>query len=252
MNYIKKTIATLALIVATALPAYASDIFIGKRGPTSWQVDQRLSLAENELHLETITSNTIFKYWTGKEKGGWFFVNLPYKHLSLKDEENSGLGDLIIGGGPRGTFSFGKAGQLDVLSYGSLTLPTGETAAKLPLGNGRYDLTAGIFASYVHPEFDVHASASYTATGENKKGINPPDKTDLGMVIGREVVKNFRLAAGMTTQQLDDGRHLESARIVGRYTFSPNLHIELIGDYGTGHNSMPLQNSAMFILRYNL
>lgn len=193
MNF-RQTIAILvfALGFGTAAPAAASDIFIGAKGPTLWQADERVAFSRNEKDLETLTNTFILKVWSGDTKGMWGFVNVPYKHLASPDASNSGLGDMTIGGEPRGRY-----GNLHWMAYGSLSLPTGETNSTLPLGTGRYDLSGGAFLTCTTPDkkLEVDASASYTATGENKKDINPPDYSNLGGYCRRRCLQENKICS---------------------------------------------------------
>lgn len=65
-NYLFLALASLSI-------AKADDIFKGVKGPTNFQLDERVTYSRNERNIETITTNLILKYWDGNEIGRWGF-----------------------------------------------------------------------------------------------------------------------------------------------------------------------------------
>ncbi len=246
---IKATLIGLAALVTSALPASADVIFKGARGPTDWQLDVRAAYARNEKGVETITETLFLKYWDGKQKGKWFFANVPYKHISSSHKESAGIGDITLGAGPRGT-----VGNFHFLPYGGITLPTASvnSAGTPALGNGRHDLKAGCFVTYLTKGkgFEVDGSLEYAVTGENRQKVNPPNELAAGFVVGGKL-GHFRTAAGLTGFRRENGDYLLNARGTVRYIVSQKIHFEVIGDKTVQNENIPKATSVIGIMRYN-
>ncbi|HLC65617.1 MAG TPA: transporter [Candidatus Nanoarchaeia archaeon] len=240
----------LALGLATALSgeAKAGDIFIGARGPTNWQLDGRVGYSRNEKGVEAVTNNLILKYWDGDSIGKWAFVNLPYKFVSSAGESDNGIGDVSIGAGPRG-----RIGDAHLLPYISLTLPTGDSRGKIAIGNGRYDTKIGVNATYLTQDknLEIDASLDYNFSGENKKGANPPDEFSFGLLGGGKVTEKVRFATGIAGLVKEDGSHVVNSRSVARYTVSPSLHFEAVGEVGIQSRDIPRGVGGGIFARYN-
>lgn len=244
--------AGLATLVATALPASADAIFKGVRGPTEWQLDERVTYSTNDRNVTAFANTFILKYWDGKETGKWFFAIVPYKHIDAPNGEATGVGDITLGFGPRGTI-----GNTHFLTYGGITLPIGSTETIPALGTGRYDLKIGSSVTYLTPGkgFEIDGSLEYALTGENKQGVNPPNELAAGFVIGGKI-GTFRTAAGLTgvvkTDGENKGDHAVNLRGILRYVASPKFHFEVIGDRTILNENMPKATSVTGIMRYNL
>lgn len=235
------------LAMAPSTKVYANDIFIGMRGPTNWQLDERVSYS-NHKNLETIANHLIIKYWDGEDFGKWGFLSLPYKLVRSPEGSNHGLGDLSLGFGPRA-----KLGNLGLCPYGSLTFPTGTSTAEIPLGNGRLDTKLGFFATYLtsNQAFEMDGLLDYTFTGENKKNLNPPDEVFSALVLGGELADKLRFVTGANLLVKDNQDFLFNSRSVLRYTLSPMLHFEFIGDFGLRNRDIPKGYGLGFFTRYN-
>ncbi|MBI2173027.1 MAG: hypothetical protein HYT73_02325 [Candidatus Aenigmarchaeota archaeon] len=234
-----RTIAiTPILIAALSGEGRASDVVIGTRGPTSYQLDQRAAYSQNS-GSQSLTLNTIPKYWTGKESGFWAGANIPYKHT----ESSNGLGDVTLFGGPRGTVSAG-GGNFHFLSYIGETLPTGGL-----MGNSRYDTRVGVHGTYLSAgrRFEADMTAEYSMTGKER-----PDEIFGGVLAGGGG-KRLRGAAGFTGLRRKDG-YTAGLRGVARLTppRDNRFHVEFVGDAAVKAKNIRKSRSAAVFLRYNL
>jgi len=240
----KKLLSTLLILLATASSnVSADDIFKGMRGPTNLQADIRTVYSKNKIGTRAVTNTLIGKYWDGDKSGKWGFIGLPYKFVHSKNGYVKGLGDILIGFGPRG-----RIGNLHWFLYGGATLPIGDTEGKIKLGNGRYDIKLGTFATLLSSDkkFHIDGSLEYNFTG--KEALN---EISTGMVAGAKVTDKLRSAAGLTYFNNGNGHSVNSRGVV-RYTHSEKLHFELVGDYGIGSNgTLSKSNSIGLFTRYN-
>ncbi len=264
-NTIKK-IALTALVAASLISMHpkkagADSIYKGVRGPTNWQLDERIGYAERDTSpskTTTAAENTILKYWSGDKTGIFGFANIPGKYTEKGENSSSGIGDIALGIGPRGKLDFGTHGSLNFLSYAGLTLPTGDDLSKPSLGTGRLDERVGLFATYLsqNKKFETGASFEYTFTGEDRFGRKASDELALGIVSGGEVAKNLRMVGGLTgiVKQggKNDGDYSIGPRVNIRYTFSPRMHAELIADYFPFERNMPSGLTITALARFNL
>lgn len=243
----KLTFLALGLL-PLSMQAKASDIFIGGRGPTNFQIDTRLSYTEKTDNKGNKTAsfgdNEILKYWDGKEIGVFGFINGSAKSIDNGKEKSTGLGDLVLGIGPRGTADLGKYGTLDWISYLGASLPTGDEKLKPALGNGRYDLKAGLFSTWLSKQknWGVDFSSEYTRAGK-VDGIKGKDEINFGLLGERKLNDQFRLALGLVgklkespKENIQDWDLTVAPRAVLRYTpkNTKRWHLELIGDYDPG------------------
>lgn len=211
--------------------AYADDLTKGIKGPTNNQIDIRLNAG-----LESITNTLILKYWDGKEKGKWIFLAVPYKFNYNKE---NGTGDITIGAGPRWTI-----GNLHLLTYGSLKMPTEE------IGSNRFDENIGLLATYLIDNFEIDLATEYTFTGKDKEGNNPPNSYYIGTVAGVEFASKWKLATGLTSQ-LKGNDYSLTARGIVRYTPSKYIHLELVGDIDLSRKNMPKKTGISLYTRIN-
>lgn len=230
------------MTLISALPASASDIFIGTRGPTNYQADGRVTYSNNENDIETITNQLILKYWDGDEFGREGFISIPYTIVNSPEGSEDGLGDISITFGPRWII----AKKLHCFPYGALTIPTGE------LGNGRYDTRFGILTTYLtlSKRFEVDGLLEYKFTGENKDGVDPLDVMPFGLAAGGRITDNIRFITGVSGLVNEDGDYLLNSRSVMRYTF-PKFLIEFTGDAGIGSSNIPEGTTLGFQIRKN-
>ncbi|MFC1691052.1 hypothetical protein ACFL0W_02615 [Nanoarchaeota archaeon] len=242
--------AVAALFAIFSGKAEASNLKIGMRGPTETQLEANAFYSKNEKGAEAQNYSLKFKYWDGKgEKfGKWGFVNIPYKWVETPAGSNYGLGDITIAAGPRGDF-----GDFHFHSHAGLTLPTGETKSDVPLGNGRYDASINGLATYILSKnaAEIDASLSYTITGENNSGQNPPNVLSGGLLAGGEITDAIRLVGGVTGKHKDNGDYVINARGVGRLTISKDWHAQVIGDWTAYSREIPKGESMGVQFRYN-
>ena len=59
------------------------------------------------------------------------------------------------------------------------------------------------------------------------------------------------MTAGLTGVNKENGDYSLSSRFVGRYTFSKELHLEVVGDIGLKSENIPLGIAVGFQVRYN-
>ncbi len=223
----------------------ASDLFIGVKPPFLWQLDQRISYFRNEEDLERINEQITLKYWDGDQLGKWGFLHVPYQFVR-KDETQHGFGDMSFGIGPRGKFS-----ELHWFLYGGLKLPTGE--AREGLGSDSFDFKLGLFSTYLteNKKFEVDFSLEYLIGGEKRAGGNQPDELLSGFLIGAKITEKIRFGTGITATVKDYDAYLLNSRAVLRYTFSPSLHTELVGDFGLESKDLSKGMGIGLFLRYN-
>ena len=213
----------------------ASDIFIGRRGPTSWQIDQRVEISETEKG-STTSGRTMLKYCTGDKNGSWFMINTPYQ---------KGLGDTSIYIGPRG-----RTDDFHWFAYAGATLPTGpETRTQ------RTDINIGGFFTQMSKDqkSEIDCSLEYKLTGVNRSGINPPDEFSGGLLYGRQLGKTnrWRIASGITYNSRENGDYSLNSRTVVRYTVSKNLHFEAMYTFPMQTNILRTTNFGLF-MRLNI
>ncbi len=248
MKYLKNKIVLLCAAASLLFvnPSYADDIFKGVKGPTNWQIDERVGYSKNE-RARTLTNRVILKYWDGDGFGKWGFVSVPYKSTSSQNVSRKGLGDIILGGGPRG-----RTNNLNWFLYGALSLPTGDSEGKISLGKGRNDKKVGGLVTYLTSDkkFEIDGSLEYNFTGKDREGHNPPDELSAGIVAGGRTTKKTRFVTGLRNISRD-GDYLLTSISVFRYTFSPAIHTEFVVDIGLKSKNIPKKNSLSVYLRYN-
>lgn len=251
MNIIKKYVLVVWLALTAGFYStrvHADDILKGVKGPTNLQIDYRVSLSKNEKNIETIANDVILKYWDGDKFGKWGFVNTPFKYIDSSSGSDKGLSDISVGFGPRG-----RIDNFHWLSYLAFTFPTGDSEGEIQLGNGRLDTKIGLIPTYLfnNGTYEIDSLLEYNFTGENKKGINPPNVVYGGLLFGRKITDKLRLAIGFTDLIKENGDYSLSSRSVLRHTFSSTLHLELVGDIGVKSKNMPQSNSLGIYIRYN-
>ena len=238
------TLSLLSIFQKTS----ADDIYKGVRGPTNWQLDSRMSYFENEQGIKTTTGNLILKYWNGKKFGLWGFCNLPYKNINTLDKSFKGFGDVSLGIGPRGTFD-----NFHWLSYASFIFPRGGDKSKQSLSNNRLDTKIGILGTYItsNKKYELDCIIEHNFTGKNNSEVNFPNETYIGMLGGKEITKKLKFATGLTSLIKDNSDYTLNWRAVFRYSISPKLHFELVGDKGIKGNNVPKSTGIGFYARYN-
>jgi len=225
--------------------AYADDIFKGRRFSKTWQADERFSYYKDEKDVEIFKNNFVLKYCDGDKSGKWGLVSLPYRLGDSQKGSSNGLGDITLGFGPRG-----RIDNFHWLLYGALTFPTGSFEKKL--GNGRLDKKIGGFFTYLTAgeKFEIDGALEYNYTGKNKNKINPPDEIYAGLLAGVKITDNVRFVTGFT-DIIRNNIHSMNYRSVIRYTVSPALHFELMGDIGIKNKNIIRGNSLTLLVRYN-
>lgn len=234
----------------------ADDIYKAVRGPTSWQLDSRVTFAKNEQisqKARTANGNIILKYWNGDEFGWWGFLNLPYKSIDAESGSSAGLGDILLGGGPIGRIQIGKSNDLHWISYVGLALPTGDDESEPVLGNGRTDIKIGLTGTYLAKDkrYEVDGIVERNLTGKNDSGVNPPDETYLGLLGGGEIAENLRFATGPTYRIKNNGDYRVDWKAALKYTVSPRLHFELAGERTIDGHDIPETTGVGLYMRYN-
>lgn len=238
----------LAAGLTLASNVYADDIFKGARGPLGkdWQVDERVvySLLEDAKH---VNNNFILKYWDGDAFGKWVFVSVPYRWTGSSKGSGNGFGDVSVGAGPRG-----RVGDLHWISYAGLTFPSGKSDGNIKLGTGRYDRKVGLFVTYLSRDkrFQLEGAAERNFTGQ-RNGLAAPDETYWGLLAGGKLSDRIRLVSGLTEAHKENKDFLLNSRSVIRYTVSPKLHFEVVGDIGLKNRNIPKGKSFGFYQRYN-
>src|SRR3989344_7845252 len=190
MNKLQYALA-VALTALSAQSAEGQSIFQGKKGPTNFQLDERVSFSRNEQSVDALANTLILKYW---DNGKWIFVNIPYRFIETPNGSNDGLGDVSVGAGPRAII-----GNTEMLPYFALVLPTGETGT-ITTGNGRFDVKIGAASTslFYNGNIELTLLAEHNFTGENARGINPPNETTAGFLAGAKVSPRLRIATGLT------------------------------------------------------
>ncbi len=247
-----------ASLLFGALNVNAQSIFNGLRGPTEIQVDDRVSYssreAQNGNKNEQIGNNLILKYWDGKERGVFGFVNMPYKEIESGDQTSKGLGDVSFGIGPRFERKVGE-NKLGILSYAGASLNTGDEKSKPALGTGRNDFKVGMLGTVLgnSGKYETDFAIDYTLT----EGQSVSDEINGGIVLGSRLNKNFRGAVGPLFGYKIDGRNDGDYSLNGRvnFRFTPSedlgkkMHLELWYDkFLTGHGSSASKDSDLVSL----
>jgi len=235
-------LAWIFTLATTLGSAHADDISKGMRGPTNWQIDGQAFYLKRPSGLEALTNTFILKYWDGKTSGKWGFVIAPYKFTNGPDGSSNGTMDITLGGGPRFSTS-----NLHFLPYFALTLPTGE------LGNQRHDEKIGLLATYLtsNKKFEVDIAAQYTFTGKDKEGINQSNELYVGLVLGGKITDKIRSVAGFTAQRKGNGDYLLDIKSIMRYTFSKNVHVELVGETSVANRNILKKKDVGLQFRWN-
>ena len=257
-------LAAMGLILAPAL-GNGSDIFIGVRGPTEWQLDLRQGHIERKDKLGNRLTidfgNAILKYWNGDKAGLFGFVNVPYRSIDNGKSNSDGLGDVALGIGPRLRFDFGNKGSLHLLSYAGASLPTGDSKETPSLGNDRVDGKFGLYSTYLSSgkRFEIDGSFEYSLAGVNRKGVRGLDEMNTGIVVGGRLTKDnlIRAAMGMTARFKEKSIEGELDYAYGPRTViritppKSKWHMELIGDYDVRAKGLSKGFGIGSIFRYN-
>ncbi len=238
----------LAIGLLFARDVYADDIFKGARGPLGkdWQADER-TIYSSSGNTRQINNTFILKYWDGDTFGKWIFVNVPYKWVGSPEGSGHGFGDISVGAGPRG-----RVGDLHWISYAGLTFPSGESGGNIKLGTGRYDKKVGLFVTYLFRNklFQLEGAVEHNFTGR-RNGLAAPDESYRGLLAGGKLTDKIRLVSGLTETHKENEDFLLNSRSVIRYTVSPKLHFEVVGDIGLKNRNVPRGKSLGFYQRYN-
>lgn len=252
----KKIVASMALAALSILPAQADSIYRGMRGPTEWQADIRVAESARTNPAGTTTRTMaltpILKYWDGHKHGKWGFIALPYKNVDNGKAQSSGFGDLLIGGGPRGSKTLENM-TFNYLSHVAVTLPTGDMSKASALGTGRVDVKAGLATTLLSHDKakELDAIVEFTRTGKHKVS----DELYGGLMLGGKTTANTRLAAGLNgTYKVggaSEGDHLLTSRVALRYIFSQKAHLELWGDVDISSRHMAKGAALTVCGRYN-
>lgn len=242
MNFRTRSVVWAIAAFTTLFPikAKADDFARGIRGPTRWQVDERISYSKNEKGLETVVNDNILKYWDGNNIGKFAALMIPYK----KFDDKRGFGDITFLLGPRATIK-----NFHLIQYNGLTFPTGNY--KNNIGNGRYDAKLGLMYSYVPSLLEFHSVIQYTFTGKNKQGINPSNEFYYGTIAGRNIANKIKLGAGATFLYKTNKDYLTNLRTVMRYTISKRLFFEFLYDKSIDNKNIVKSNRIEFQARYN-
>lgn len=257
-----------SVLVATLLSAAATheikadDFLIGTRGPTPLQFDHGINFVRKEtpqgVSDNWIQSNVI-KYWTGKERGFFAIGALPYKFLQNGTQESSGLGDVTLKLGPRGTEDLGRYGSFHWIVAAGASMPLGDADARPALGTGRYDFKAGFTTTWLDKEKKNECTTAfeYTKPLTFYRSRGAADEINAGFILGRKLNETWRVGAGMRGTlkigEPSDGDYILKARALARYTFPQNKmwHLEFIVDKSIAMKNMPNEMSAAALVRYN-
>ncbi len=253
-----RKLALTGLAICSLANSYADSIYRGMRGPTTWQADFRVGYREktNAIGVKTKAAiiTPILKYWDGRESGKWGFVALPYKNLDSERKQSEGIGDLVIGGGPRGTIKLEK-GTFNYLSHLVATIPTGDSSTVPTFGTGKVDLKAGFATTIITNDKtkELDASIEVTRTGKNKTS----NEIYVGFMVGGKTSTNTRTTTGFKGSYKiggkNDGNNLITWTSAFRYILPPktNSHLEFWGDLDISRKGMPKGAGITGMIRYN-
>jgi len=265
MKSLKTPLASAALLATTLLSPMqtkADDFIIGTRGPTPIQFDHGINYTRRETTQGAsdnwIQSNVV-KFWTGKELGFFAIGALPYKFLEANGMESSGLGDLTLKLGPRGTLDLGKQGSLHWITSAGASLPVGDAETRPALGTGRYDFKGGFTTTWLDAKKrnEITTAFEYTKPVTLYQDRAVSDEINAGFILGRKLNETWRIGAGLRgTYKLgepSDGDYILKARTLVRYTFPQNKmwHLELIADKSIATRNMPEETMGAVLARYN-
>jgi len=232
-----------ALVLVCAGSAKGDDFYKGMRGPTNWQLDFKVTDSINEKGTETLSNNLMLKYWDGDRHGKWGFISVPYKFVDSPAGSDSGLGDISVGFGPRGTI-----GNFHWMLYGSQTFPTG----KRTTGTERHDTKITGLATYLTDgkKFEIDGAFEYNSTGKTN-GRTTPDEFYAGLIFGGKIDDRVRVASGFTDLIKENGDYLLNWRVAGRYARSRETAYELVIDRSIGSRNIPKATSITAQYRRN-
>jgi len=244
------------------LETKADDFLIGTRGPTPIQFDHGINYTRREtaqgVSDNWIQSNVV-KFWTGKELGFFAIGALPYKFLGANGAESSGLGDLTLKLGPRGTFDLGKQGSFHWITAAGASFPVGDATTRPALGTGRYDFKGGFTTTWLDTakKNEVTTAFEYTKPVALYQDRNASDELNTGFILGSKLNETWRVGAGLRgilkVGEPSDGDYILKARALARYTFPHNKmwHLELITDKSIATKNMSDETMGAVLVRYN-
>lgn len=249
-----KTIAISSVVLATFFTnsVNAQSIFNGLRGPTNFQIDNRISYSSIESLAEekneTFVINNLLKYWDGNDKGIFAFANFSNSYTSLQESIDKNLKSLSLGIGPRFRIDL-KNLTLNCLSYFGPVINFDDEK--------RIDYQAGLLGTFLDNNGIYQVDFSLTYYFNNVKELS--DRLSVGFVLGGIINENFRLVGGpVFNYQIrgnNDGDFISLFRSNLRYTPSNNLgekiHLELIVDNQFRGNVNNSQTTSSAIIRYN-
>jgi hypothetical protein len=148
-----------------------------------------------------------------------------------------------------------KYGNLDELASVAVTLPTGEKG----FSNDRTDIEIASRTTYrTSNGYQANLTLKRIFTGENDNGVNPPDATYVGLLVGKKLSKNFFFDAGPIIDMSDDGTYVVSAKGMSRLFLSKYCFIEFGGTQsvkshkGSESEKMAIPETGIeFQLRYS-
>jgi len=250
---LKQILLAAALCTISYTTTTSADTFrAGLNSYTPYQADFRVGLnrtdnipdTEKDESTESIQGEAVLKYWDGDEIGKRLFLSVPYELTNNSKGTSHGLERITLGFGPRG-----RIDNFYWYFHGALTFPGIEK------GPNRYDFRFGLMATYLSPDkkFEIDIHSFYKFTGEEEKDnetVNPPDELYAGIVVGYRIIDNM-IAGGGLTALVKEKDYRINARVVLRWVFSKDVHLELVGDKTLYSKGIPGQESLLFMLRYN-
>jgi|GEM_PF-3345760 len=225
---LKKAVIGAAIVISSIIPhASATTMFDGLQGPTDHQVELRASTVEDKISKENLTGRLVLKGWQGQKEdstGYWWFVNVPYQHLTTnKDESNKGVGDVTIGAGPTGMFH-----GIGWFSYVALTFPTGDTG-------------------YQRPEKDYSLDGFLKDLSKAQDGINRLKVVGnyAGKVSEYESLPENRPALGTGRTDVSLGLCLTKLWKDGKYGLNESIDYTITGTDNQGNNPADMLSAGI-------
>lgn len=237
-------------LAALAAPrAGADDFFKGMRGPTLFQVEDKVTLTHQDNGVDTFVNNFLAKYWDGTNVGKWATVNVPYKVVQAGQGHAEGLGDLILTGGPRFTI---PDWRFHGLPYAAVVLPTARQT-RPALGNHRTDLKAGLITTWLSEDNRWNVDSQFEHTFAEHLPAQPVvNETYAGAIAGRELNRTFMVGAGEVNTLSDDGKYRADLKALVKINFVPKVWFsEIIYYHTVSRSETPGRDALELQVRVN-
>ncbi len=235
---VKRLFVNSLAALALASPLSAQDIFIGMKPAQEHQLDVRLSAVENSAGIHQHNLQLIPKYWNTHF---WLYANIPIRHVASPTNANTGIGDVLLGAGPRG-----KKGPLSWFGYGAFTIPSRNPKSPA-LGSGETMGKVGGLATLLSSTQQYELSGM-SERSWSKKGA---EEYAAGIIGASKIGKRMRAGLGGNYTARSNGQSSKSLVGVVRWAPSPLWHSHLRVVYDVQVTKAPTSKRYELIMRRN-